>query len=82
MKDASVDCATVICFLSLSMVLHILLQGLTRPMWAYPARYTLALASSVLLMLRSPTRLAECLPGCEPGGVGSFSMSCKLQRMI
>src|SRR5260221_9242595 len=67
-KDASVDCSTVICFLSLSMVLQTLLQGLTRPTWAYPAHYLLALASSVLPMPRSLTRLAECLPGCEPGG--------------
>src|SRR5216684_2828737 len=36
-KDASVDGSTVICILSLSMVLQALLPGLTRPTWAYPA---------------------------------------------
>jgi hypothetical protein len=30
---------TVICFLSVTMVLQLLLPGLTRPTWAYPARY-------------------------------------------
>jgi len=57
-KDASVDCATVICFLSVSVVLQVLLPGVTRPTWAYPAHFALALAFSVLPMLRPLTRLA------------------------
>jgi len=36
---ASVDRSTVICFLPLSGVLQVLLPGLTRPTWAYPAHY-------------------------------------------
>src|ERR1051325_886959 len=57
-KDASVDCSTVICFSFFTMVLPVLLQRGTRPTWAYPMHYTLALASSVLPMLRLLTRLA------------------------
>src|SRR5712691_12989394 len=58
LKDASVDCSTVICFSFFTMVLPVLLQRGTRPTWAYPAHYTLALASSVLPKLRLLTRLA------------------------
>src|SRR5438874_10574751 len=57
-KDASVDCSTVICFSFFTMVLRVLLQRGTRPTWAYPAHYTLALASSVLPRLLLLTRLA------------------------
>jgi len=39
------------------MVLLILLQGETRPTWAYPLRYTVAVAFSVISMLYLLTRL-------------------------
>ena len=57
-KDASVDRSTVIGFLCLAMVLQVLLPGVTRPTWAYPAYYPQALAFSVFPRLRPPTRLA------------------------
>src|SRR5215471_16385868 len=57
-KDASVPGGTVICFSFFTMVLLVLLPGETRPTWAYPVHYTLALASSVLSVLWLLTRLA------------------------
>ena len=45
-------------FPSFAMVLFAFLPFQTRPTWAYPAHYTLALASSVFPMLRLLTRLA------------------------
>lgn len=57
-KDASAPGGAVICFSFFTMVLLILLQGETRPTWAYPLHYTAALAFSVISMLRLLTRLA------------------------
>jgi hypothetical protein len=65
------------------MVLQVLLPELTRPTWAYPARYTLALASSIIPMLRSRTRLAvKSVRLRGPDGVGSVSMFRNIHWMI
>ena len=50
--------SVVICFSQLVSVPHTFLPFQTRPTWAYPAHYVLALASSVIPMLRLLTRLA------------------------
>ena len=56
-KDASAPGGVVICFSFFTMVLLTFLQGETRPTWAYPLHYIVALASSVLSMLFLLTRL-------------------------
>ena len=75
LKDASALGGAVICFSFFTMVLHVLLPGETRPTWAYPAHYALALAFSVFSMLLLLTRLAVRSARCEPGERAAFPCS-------
>jgi hypothetical protein len=80
-SDASAPNAfgAVICFLCFSMVLQVLLPGLTRPTWAYPSALPLALASSVIPMLRPLTRLAvRSVRVRDPTGLAAFPCSVTL----
>ena len=74
-KDASAPSGAVICFSFFTMVLLVLLPGETRPTWAYPAHYALALAFSVVSMLRLRTRLAVRSAQREPGEHAAFPCS-------
>lgn len=74
-KDASAPGGAVICFSFFTMVLLVLLPGETRPTWAYPLHYTVALASSVLSMLWLLTRLAVRSARREPGEPTAFPCS-------
>jgi hypothetical protein len=65
LKDASAPGGTVICFSFFTMVLLVLLPGETRPPWAYPARYTPALACSARRMAID-RNLNGVLDGDEP----------------
>src|SRR6266851_1064267 len=78
-KDASAPGGAVICFSFFTMVLLVFLPGETRPTWAYPAHYTLALASSVLSMLLPLTRLAVGSARREPGGRAAFPCSTTIK---
>src|SRR6266404_2312241 len=54
----------------------------TRPTWAYPVHYTLALASSVILLLHPLTRLTVRSARLRRAEACSFSMFCKVHGMI
>jgi len=75
LKDASAPSGAVICFSFFTMVLPVLLPGATRPTWAYPAHYALALASSAISMLLLLTRLAVRSARREPGERTAFPCS-------
>lgn len=75
LKDASAPGGAVICFSFFTMVLLVLLPGETRPTWAYPARYTPALASSAISMLRLLARLAVGPARREPSERAAFPCS-------
>ena len=74
-KDASAPGGAVICFSFFTMVLLVLLPGETGPTWAYPVRYTPALAFSALSMLLLLTRLAVRSAQREPGKLAAFPCS-------
>ena len=59
--------SVVICFSWFVTVPQTFLPFQTRPTWAYPAHYTLALAFSVLPRLRPRTRLAVMFARTKPG---------------
>ena len=59
--------SVVICFSWFVTVPQTFLPFQARPTWAYPAHYTLALAFSVLPMLRPLTRLAVMFARPKPG---------------
>ena len=61
---------------------HIFLPFQTRPTWAYPAHYMLALAFSVIPMLRPLTRLAvRSARFASRDGADSVSMFCNVHRI-
>ena len=80
LKDASAPGGTVICFSFFTMVLRVFLPGETRPTWAYPAHYALALAFSVVSMLRLLTRLAVRSTRREPGERAAFPCSTTIRE--
>ena len=81
LKDASVDCSTVICFSFFTRVLPVLLPSETRPTWAYPAHYTPALASSVLPVLFPLTRLAvRSARSADRAGLAAFPCSATFTK--